>query len=517
MKKVVWILFLASTASLICLGQLNNLFQTIIASDGLLMPTLTSPKDHGPLNVLIFYPDDWRHDDLGDTNALLQTPFFSRLAKEGIRFTHNAVTTSICWISRATLFSGQWVSGHASTYLSRPAFASDPMRWSKTWPHLLQNAGYWVGHVGKWQYHDTNKYKNKIFNFSSFFEGYMWERSAGGVTTHIADRAGSEAIRFLRERPKDRPFALTVAFYPPKGIFEQKDCPQNSTRLYDNASIPEPYDRSKAYQILPPFLQNNQTEARARYLYRFEKHGKFESTMRAQYSMITHIDSVCERVAEELKKEGSYDNTLIIVTADNGEFHGWHALADKWYPYQESIRVPLIIKDPRMPIKKLGTVDNSFTLNVDLASTILGAAGLNSSKEMQGRDIGDLYLNRPKSRDPWRAEYYYEFPDINPNIPPSYALIRKKYKYINWPKHNYEQLFDLENDPFEFKNLADNNIHFKLKAIMRRRLVELRHDVFSPMVPGTWCDPLWPRGTNLENKPNCSPEIEHRCCNMTKC
>ena len=516
MKRVVLRLCLATISSVFFLCHLDKLLQTSsTVIDELLVPPYTSSQVHLPLNIIIFYPDDWRHDDLGDTNTILQTPFFSRLAKEGIRFTYNAVTTSICWISRATLFSGQWVSGHTSTYLSRPTFASDATRWSKTWPSILQRAGYWVGHVGKWQYHDVNGYKNKVFNYSSFFEGYMWQATDDGTKRHVADRAGLEAIKFLRERPKDKPFALTVAFYPPKGIFDENDCPRTSTQFYDNVSIPEPYDRNMAYQSLPPFLQDNRTEARSRYLYRFETHGTFLSSMRAQYSMISHIDSVCEEVTEELRRQGAYDNTVIIVTADNGEFHAWHALADKWYPYQESIRVPLIIKDPRIPKDKRGTLDDSFTLNVDLAPTILGAAGLDTPVEMQGRDIGDLYLGKPKSTGPWRSEFYYEFPDINGKIPPSYALIQKKWKYIRWPKHQYEQLFDLEADPLEFQNLVENHSYFKVKGMMQDRLVKLRHDVFAPLVPGTWCDPLWPRGESLDKKPDCSPEMTHRCCNAS--
>ena len=129
---------------------------------------------------------------------------------------------------------------------------------------------------------------------------------------------------------------------------------------------------------------------------------------------------------------------------------------NKWYPYQESIRVPLIIKDPRMPIEKRGTLDDSFTLNVDLAPTILGAAGLDRPKEMQGRDIGDLYLEKLKPIEPWRHEYFYEFSDINPKIPSSIALVRKKWKYVSWPKQKHEQLFNLEEDPFEFHNFAKN-------------------------------------------------------------
>ena len=165
MKITTRLLFSASISSFVFLGMLHRRTFTSDFSSSIQSFQF---EVHEPLNIILFYTDDWRHDDLGDTNTILETPFFSRLAKEGIRFTHNAVTTSICWISRATLFSGQWVSGHASTYLSRPSFASDPKRWGKTWPSLLQGAGYWVGHVGKWQYHDTNGYEKK-FQFLVIF------------------------------------------------------------------------------------------------------------------------------------------------------------------------------------------------------------------------------------------------------------------------------------------------------------------------------------------------------------
>jgi len=136
---------------------------------------------------------------------------------------------------------------------------------------------------------------------------------------------------------------------------------------------------------------------------------------------------MCNDIMDELKQQGIYDKTMIIVSADNGEFHGRHALADKWYPYQESIRVPLIIKDPRMPKAKRGTTDESFTLNIDLAETILGAAGLEAPSVMQGRDIADLYLDKPKSKEPWREEFYYEFPQISGKIEPSTALVRREW------------------------------------------------------------------------------------------
>jgi len=452
----------------------------------------------GPLNVLIFYPDDWRHDDLGDTNPILRTPFFTKLAKEGIRFTYNAVTSSICWISRATLFTGQWVSRHGSTYLFRSKFVEDPERWSRTWPFLLQRAGYWVGHIGKWQYWSTPR-----FNFSTFFEGEMWY-NISGVQVHTADRCKNEVVRFLKQRPKDRPFALTVALYPPKGICRPQDAPKESLDWYEDSFIPEPHDLQHQKELLPDFLQYDITTSRIRFNFRFATPEKYQSTMKTYYSMITYLDKVFGDIVKELKKHGVYNNTMIIVTADNGEFHSAHALADKWYPYQESIRVPLIIKDPRIPKSKRGTLDDSLTLNVDLAETILGAAGLEKDEQMQGRDIADLYRSQPTSKKPWRKEFFYEFPPVEAGIPASTALVQKDWKYIVWTGYNREQLFNLRNDPFEMNDLFNNSKYKNQLGKMRKRHLKLRFEVAYPNVPGTECDHLWPSDTNYSLLPNCS-------------
>jgi arylsulfatase len=477
------------------------------------------PLAKTPLNVIVLYPDDWRHDDLGDANPELHTPTFSALAADGIRFTYNAVTTSICWMSRATLFTGQYVSQHRSTYLFRPIFAQEDRPWSKTWPYLLQQAGYWVGHIGKWQYRNTNGYQNKRFNFSSFFEGWT-VRKFGDTFEFNADKAGTEAIRFLRNRPPNTPFAATVAFYPPKGIAEPEDTHRNFTVLYENITYVEAYNRTEAYFRLPSFLQYNKTEARGRYLYRYETNGDFQRATVAQYATISHLDKVCGDIVAELKRQGIYNQTMVIVTADNGEFRGRHALADKWYPYQEAIRVPLIIHDPRMPMSQRGTLNDEFTLNIDLAATILGAAGLEAPPAVQGRDIADLYLpENPTSplfrKEPWRKEFYYEFPPIQDLIPPSVALVRKDYKYIEWWKHGQEELFDVRQDPFELSDMANNSALATLKQEMRDRLHTLRHDYFGPdYVPGTRCDPTLKAGTDQSKLPNCSQYFPDRCCPM---
>jgi hypothetical protein len=121
------------------------------------------------MNVIILFPDDWRHDSIGAENPIIRTPYLDSLAKEGIRFRQNAVTTSICWQSRATLFSGQWASRHRSYKLRCPHFTVGKA-WNKTWPAILRRDGYFIGHIGKWQYHNSDLSGTR-FDWTSFFEG----------------------------------------------------------------------------------------------------------------------------------------------------------------------------------------------------------------------------------------------------------------------------------------------------------------------------------------------------------
>lgn len=171
-------------------------------------------------------------------------------------------------------------------------------------------------------------------------------------------------------------------------------------------------------------------------------------------------------------------------------FHGAHGLAGKWYPYQESIRVPLVIYDPRLPEDQRGITNEDYTLNIDLASTILGAAGLPSDPVMQGRDMSDLYLPNKKDgktaleREPWRKEFFYEFRNNIPGyIPSSDAFVGQRYKYIEWVDHwvNYTQLFDMESDPFEIIDLLHNgNVTEEVRSIaaeMKKKMDDAAHSL----------------------------------------
>lgn len=427
----------------------------------------------GPLNIVVLYGDDWRHDTLGCAgNPVVKTPQLDQLAREGVRFTCNYVTTSICGVSRATLFTGQWMARHGN-----PAFAMFKTPWAETYPGLLRERGYWVGHVGKWH---NGQFPADKFDFGAGRITPMrhWLKQPDGTEIHVTQKNENDALEFLRTRPKDKPFCLTLAFvatHAEDGHPDQYRPQPASMSLYAESKVPMPKTATpEHFKKLPPFIANEKNEGRNRWHWRFDEPQKYQTMMKNYYRMTNEADTTCGRVLEELRRQGVLDRTLVIFTTDNGYFHGEHELADKWYPYEESIRVPLIVRDPRMPAAKRGKTDTAMTLNVDLAPTILAAAGVSAPQKMQGRDLAPLYLAaKPPA---WRTEYFYEHATIRSIdfIPSSEALVRKDVKYLFWPDFRHEELFDLKKDPLEENNLAAMPAHAKRLANLRAQFEVLK-------------------------------------------
>lgn len=424
-----------------------------------------------PLNILILHADDWRHDTLGCAgNAVVKTPTLDRLAAEGTRFTHACVTTSICGVSRASLLTGQWMSRHGNR-----GFAMFKTPWAETFPSLLRARGYWVGHVGKWH---CGKFPQEQFDFGRAYAGRHFMKEPDGTPIHVTQKNERDAIEFLRARPQDKPFLLTVAFFAPHaedGNPKQYLPQPESAALYQDVTVPVPKTATdEHFQRLPYFLANEKNEGRARWRLRFDTPEKFQSMMKNYYRLCTEVDTTCGRVLEELRKQGALDRTLVIFTGDNGYFHAEHGLADKWYPYEESIRVPLIVRDPRKPAARRGQTDDHFVLNVDVAPTILAATGVRAPATMQGRDFAPLYLAAQPPA--WRTEFFYEHGTIMNKhfIPSSLALVRKDVKYLLWPEFDFEELFDLRADPFEESTVAPDPAQAAKLTELRKRFAELR-------------------------------------------
>jgi arylsulfatase A-like enzyme len=428
--------------------------------------------DPAPLNIVLLYADDWRHDTLGCAgNPVVQTPRLDALARDGVRFTHNSVTTAICGVSRATMLTGQWMSRHGNR-----AFDMFRTPWSDTFPAQLRAQGYWVGHIGKWH---NGRFPAAEYDSpaSALANGTHWIAQPDGTRIHVTQKNERDAIDFLRARPADKPFCLTVAFFATHAEDGNKKqyLPQpESMSLYRDVTIPVPPTATDAaFRALPPFLANVRNEGRNRWTWRFDTPERYQESMKNYYRLATEVDAACGRVLDELRAQGVLDRTLVVFTTDNGYFHGEHGLADKWYPYEESIRVPLIVWDPRMPAVARGTTDDALTLNVDLAPTILAAARIAPPAAMQGRDLAPLYLDaRPPA---WRSEFLYEHAMLTSRdfIPASEALVTREWKYILWPDWGVEQLFDLAHDPREERDLSRDPAQSERLAAMRARSKDL--------------------------------------------
>lgn len=443
----------------------------LIVFISLFIPGFSIAAAEKPLNILILYADDWRNDTLGCAgNPIVLTPNLDNLAKKGIRFSHNYVTTSICGVSRANLLTGQWMSRHGNQ-----AFAMFKTPWEQTFPGLLRKNGYYTGHVGKW--HNGVFPKDK-YDFGKSYSGNHWIKNSTGEMIHVTKKNQIDALEFLESKPSDKPFLLTVAFFAthavdgnPKQYLPQPE----SMEFYKNITIPIPKTATdEHFRKLPAFIANEKNEGRNRWHWRFDTPEKYQEYMKNYYRLATEVDDTCGKIIADLEKRKLLDSTLVIFTTDNGYFHGEHGLADKWYPYQESIRVPLIILDPRMAKSNAGSINDEITLNVDLAPTILNASKVEIPKTMQGRDLSPLYLE--KSITSWRKEFFYEHAIIKNKefIPASEALVQKNIKYIYWPDYATEELYDLTKDPFEEINVIQNENYKDILKQSRTRFKELK-------------------------------------------
>jgi arylsulfatase len=426
-----------------------------------------------PMNIVVLVIDDARWDSIGTAgNRTVRTPRLDKLASEGIRFRQARVATAICMTSRASLLTGQYMSRHGIDRFGKPL---TPEAFARTYAGVLRTAGYWTGHVGKY---DVGAPRLDDFDYLRAYHGRHWLDAAGGERVHVTEQNARDSIEFLRARPKNKPFLLSVGYFAPHAEDGAKEqyLPQDwSAAPYAGVTVPtSPLGDAKYLRALPPFLSAESNEGRVRFKWRFDTPERYQEYMIRYYRLITEVDAAVGRLVDELKAQGVYENTLIAFIGDNGYFHGDRGLADKWYPYEQALRVPLIVRDPRVQSRRRGTTRDQLALNIDLAPTIVAAAGLSVPDGMQGQDLSPLYL---AAKVPvWRDEFFYEHPTITSRdrIPASQGVIRRDWKYVYWPEFDYEQLFNLKEDAQEIRNVADDAAHAGQRAKMRQRLEEWR-------------------------------------------
>ncbi len=418
----------------------------------------TAGTNERPPNILFLLTDDQRYDMFGaGGNPIIRTPHMDRLADEGVMFTNNYVTTSICAVSRASFFTGLYARCHGIHGFATPLSEEQH---ALSYPVRLREAGYRTGFIGKYGVGRAQHIEDAAARYD-YFEGwpgqgqYLVEGRA-----HMTEHLGDQALEFFDGTTSDRPWNLSVSFKAPHVQDRVDPYFINDPRLdtmYDGLRLqPFPHMDGSYYGTLPEFLKDD-TESRIRWVRRFGTPDKWEESVKRYYALIHGVDIQIGRMLERLESMGELDNTVIVFTGDNGFFLGERGWAGKWYMHEESIRTPLIVRDPRLP-QTAGTRRREMTLNIDVCPTILGAAGLEVPDCMNGRNL--LPLARGESLA-WRQEWFYEHLFQHDHVPKSEGIHTGAWKWFEFPDSDpvHEEMYHLAADPQETINLAGQEEH----------------------------------------------------------
>ncbi len=441
---------------------------------GLSEGTGTETETGGRPNIILLLTDDQRWDALGAAgNPVIQTPNLDRLASQGVFFENAFVTTSICATSRASIITGQYARRHGvwdfQTTLSSSQLA-------ESYLGTLKAGGYKLGFIGKW---GIGSAPTTLFDFNRAFGGQgQYFVEIDGETRHLTSIMGDQAVEFLSTTDPGTPFCLSVSFKAPhvQDSYDLSEAPfpfdLALQDLYeDDLILPPATSAASHFARLPDFLKNS--ENRMRWAVRFWGPQRYQESVKGYFRLITGIDSAVGRILKELQAQGLSRNTVVIFTSDNGFFLGEHGLAGKWLPYEASIRVPLIVFDPRSPGPVAGR-RKQMVLSVDVAPTIVDIAGLQIPRGMQGRSLLPLIES---SAIPWRGDFFYEHLFEHPRIPPVEALRTAKWKYVRYLDPEREELYDLDSDPFEEANLVSEPQYLEELRSLRSRFREVKNSL----------------------------------------
>jgi arylsulfatase A-like enzyme len=423
-------------------------------------------------NFVFFMTDDQRWDGMSCAgNKILKTPNTDRIAEGGVRFTNMFVTTSLCGPSRASILTGKYVHNHG---VRRNGMAL-PLE-EKTFLEMLKEAKYETAFIGKW--HNQDLGKNRDIDYYFGFKGQgrynnpVISENHGPdkeYKGHVSDILADHAIKFL-DGKHDKPFCLLLWFKAPHRSWHPAP---RFKELFKDMKMPEPPTFHDTYQGKPDAVKNADMK-----IGDFKDIPDLDTFLKDYYRCIAGVDENVGRVLDAIKRLGHEDNTVVIYTGDNGFFLGEHHFFDKRLMYEESIRVPLLVKYPKMVQPR--TTNGEMVLNVDIAPTILELAGVPVPEAMDGTSIKPL-LEEKKIE--WRQDFlyeYYEYPAVH-MVRKNRGIRTMKWKYIHYFEEPQEfELFDLENDPHEMDNLIDNPDRKEIIEQLKTRMLKLRRELKDP-------------------------------------
>jgi len=445
----------------------------------LILPLLALLAAERP-NFVFIYTDDQRWDSLsvvqreqGEKGRFpwVQTPNLDKLAADGVRFRNAFVVNSLCAPSRSVYLTGRYshLNGVANNHTPFPA-ENTPTTWSS----LLRQAGYATGYVGKF-HHGQMAGKRPGFEYSASFLGQGRYTDCpfevNGVTTpttgYVDDVSTDFAIDFIKSN-KEQPFAVVVGYKAAHGPFQP---PPRLTDKYagkearpvPNMGHPPPYagkftaGKAKADQ---PKKKKAQEKAKA---------GPGPAMLEGYFGCLAAVDENVGKILAALDELKLTPNTVVIFASDNGFYLREHDLGDKRSAYDESLRIPLLVRAPMLGEAARGKLVDRIALNLDLAPTLLDLAGVEIPKTMQGRSWKPLLNGNAAATANWRTAFFYEyFFERNFNIPTVLAVRTDTTKLIKYPGHDdWTELFDLAADPYEIKNLVSDPASKALLAKMQ--------------------------------------------------
>ena len=428
-------------------------------------------------NVLILLTDDQRWDALGCMgNRIVQTPEMDRLAVEGTLFTNAFATSSVCAASRASISTGTYERRHQCNFNTgclKRSFLE------KSYPVLLRRNGYYTGFIGKYGVGDGKREVEGPDLFDCWFgfygQGEYFSKDRPGK--HLNEVMVEQVRQFLDKVPADRPFCLSVSFKAPhsgKGYLGYEPEPV-LRQLYADIAIPYPPTARKEYfDALPEFLRRS--NARTSYWQqRYSTAEQYQAVMKDYFRLITGADRAIGRIRDTLRQRGLDTRTVILFLSDNGDMTSDYMLGGKELLYDVSLRVPLIVCDPRVEKSLRRQRRTELALNIDIAPTVLDLAGVPRPPTMQGRSLMPLVRGRQVA---WRDDFFCE---NNFRVPEQYYPLMEgvrttQWKYVRYPEMNpvYEQLYDLTRDPLETRDLARTPSSAEKLSQLRNRCEELR-------------------------------------------
>ncbi len=438
-------------------------------------------------NIIYILSDDHRYDFMGFTGKVpgLKTPNMDRMAREGINCVNAFVGTALCSPSRASILTGQY--SHVHEVVDNDADAREDLIF---FPSYLQKAGYETAFIGKWHmghYEDNPRPgfdhwvsfrgQGVYFNPTLNVDG---ERMAHQDSAYITDVLTDYAIDWMKEKKQDKkPFFLYLSHkavhaefqpaprhrgtladipiqYPPT-MFP----PETDLLHYGTVTAPQPtlkeLSRARAvsyrYEALPDWVKRQRNSWHG-VDYMYNGAMTFDEFYRNYLETLLGIDESIGRVLAYLEENDLLKNTIVMYMGDNGFSFGEHGLIDKRHAYEESMRVPLLVYAPgQLPHDSL----MAMVTNADIGPTLLDAAGVATPAQMNGRSF--LPLLQGKTVNNWRENFFYEYywERPFPQTPTVHAVRSDRYKFIRYHGiWDLNEFYDLQNDPYEARNLIDD-------------------------------------------------------------